>query len=489
MTFAFNRWPLARQLWLLLVTPTALALALYGVVAHQNRQRILLEAATAELGNYASLVQAALGRGADPASPGPMRDQMEALARADRVLGLAGYDASGHVIAVTRDLSGASATLADVARRALADGHDVVEARQLDVGPTLVRTLTVHPASAAPPYAFVIVLDLNYIAALSASLDRGLVLTSAVVIGLIAALTAWISRRMVGDPVGAIVRGAGRIAAGDLDARVPAAGAREIAMLGASFNAMGSRLELARDEAHAHAEQRALVERKLRDAQALAAAGQIAASVAHEIGSPLNVILGRARRGAANGECPEPIRRELDAIATQSERITRVVSGLLTLARPAPAGASNANVAQVATAVAAFLEPDARERGVSVRVEPSDTPLVVALGPDALFQVLFNLVRNGVQSQPCTCVTVRASASRDDGRARIDVEDDGPGVAAADSSRIFDAFYTTKAEHGGSGLGLAIVAGILRDAGGAIEVDSTAGRGALLRAILPLANG
>jgi signal transduction histidine kinase len=485
MTGSFQRWPLARQLWVLLVTPTALALALYGFFAHQNRQRVLLDAASGELGNYASLVQAALAYGADPSQPGPMRKQMEALARADRVLGLAGYDDAGHALVVTSEITGASSELADIAKTALRRGADIEEARRLNAGPTLVRTVTLRPAGGAP-YAIVIVLDLRYIAQLSASLDRGLVLTSAIVIAAIGLLTAWASRRMVGIPVGSIVNGADRVAAGELEARVTATGSREIAQLGESFNDMAARLEQARDDAEIHAEQRAAVERRLRHSQALAAAGQMAASVAHEIGSPLNVILGRARRGAEHAQCPEPIRRELDAIANQSERITRVVSGMLTLARPAHVAERGSNGLEVVDAVLAFLEPEARRRSVTIRVEDRAKAAALAMDRDSLFQVIFNLVMNGVQAQDGGEVVVRFGASSSDpSRATIEVEDHGPGVPAADAARIFDAFYTTKRDEGGTGLGLAIVAGILRDVGGAVELVPDTAPGALFRMSIP----
>ncbi|HVY48876.1 MAG TPA: HAMP domain-containing sensor histidine kinase, partial [Minicystis sp.] len=429
---------------------------------------------------------AALAFGADPSAPGPMRDEMEALARADRVLGLAGFDMSGRTLVVTRDVALASHQLAAVARDALRRGTDIVEPLTLESGETLVRTVTVKPGGGGAPYAIVIVLDVRHIAELSRSLDRGLVVTGFFVLAAIALLVGWASRRMVGGPVGELVQGAERVASGDLDVRVPNEGARELVRLAGAFNFMAERLEEARAAAEDEAQRRAAVETRLRHSQSLAAAGQIAASVAHEIGSPLNVILGRARRGAQHATCPEPVRRELDAIAQQSERITRVVSGLLTLARPARPGERHADLGEVVDDVTAFVAPEARQRGVALRVEQNAEHVEVAIDPDPLFQVVFNLVLNGIQAQHGGELVVRVSGAGADGRATLEVDDKGPGVRAEDAARIFDAFYTTKADEGGSGLGLAIVSGILREAGGAIELVARDGPGALFRVHLPL---
>jgi signal transduction histidine kinase len=314
-----------------------------------------------------------------------------------------------------------------------------------------------------------------------------LIVTSAVVIAAIAFLAAWTSRRMVGVPVGAIVRGADLIAGGELGTRVTATGSREIVRLGGAFNEMGARLEEAQREATANAEEHAAVERRLRHIQALAAAGQIAASVAHEIGSPLNIILGRARRGAEHPECSEPLRRELESIATQSERITRVVSGLLTLARPARGSERRADALEIVDSVMAFVAPEARRRGVTTHVEGREQTATLAIDPDLLFQVFFNLVMNGIQAADGGTVTVRFAAPTSDGRAVIEVRDLGPGVSPDEAARMFEAFYTTKSDAGGSGLGLAIVAGILRDAGGSIElIQREATPGALFRALVPV---
>ncbi len=135
-------------------------------------------------------------------------------------------------------------------------------------------------------------------------------------------------------------------------------------------------------------------ERKLQQAQALAAAGQVATSLGHEIGSPLNVIHGRARRAADLPGCPEHLRAELETIARQSERITRVVSRLVSLARPPRPQQADSDLRRVIDDVVAFLGPECRRRGI----EPSVVcPLEgaararVALDSDRLFQVVFNL--------------------------------------------------------------------------------------------------
>lgn len=483
---------LARQLWLVLLLPIALTLGLYGLTADQARQRLLRGEAAAELRDHATLVEAALVGAAERGQLELVKQRIERLARADRILGIAAFDATGQPILVTDHLAGSASALSDLAREALHEGTDLEVERALGSGRALVRTVTFTPRSGGSALVVVVARDLRYIEDFTRTQNRTLMLAGAVLLALVALVAALASRATVGRPVGTIVAGVERVAAGSLEVKVPESGAEEMRRLARAFNAMtaslaDARARIEREEAARIAEEgaRVAVERKLQHAQALAAVGQVAASIGHEIGSPLNVILGRARRLADQPGCPELIRGELETIAAQSERISRVVARLLTAARPAQPPGKTSDVAQVAQEALAFLAPECRHRGIRARLDLAGAKAQAAIDADRLFQVIFNLCMNAIQAQRDggdLIVRVLPGAGR---KVAFEVEDRGPGVPPDIADRIFDAFFTSKGNGGGTGLGLAIVSGIVREVGGTVDLVAAEPRGACFRVSLP----
>lgn len=486
---------LARQLWLALLIPIAVTLGIYGLAADRAQSRLLRGEASEELQNQATLVEAALASAAERGQLDVLKQRIERLARAERILGIAAFEATGRPILVTDHVAGSAADLSALARRALDRGDDIEEERSLGRIPTLVRSVTFSPKSGGPAIVAVVVRDLRYLDDLSRTLTRGLALAAAALLGMTALVAAVASRTTVGRPVRTIVAGVDRVAGGDLEAKVPERGAEEMRQLARAFNAMTGSLGEARERAGreesarlSEEAARLAVERKLQHAQALAAVGQVAASIGHEIGSPLNVILGRARRLADQPGCPDVIRGELETIATQSERISRVVARLLTAARPAQAPGKTSDVAQVAQEALAFLAPECRHRQIRARLDAgAGAKATVAIDADRLFQVIFNLCLNAIQAQRDggeLIVRVLPGAGR---KVAFEVEDRGPGVPPEIAGRIFDAFFTSKGDGGGTGLGLAIVSGIVREVGGAVELLAAEPRGACFRVSLPAA--
>ena len=481
---------LARQLWLLLVLPIAFVLGLYGYMAHENRRRVLLGEASAELRNHATLVEAAIGGAIERGEVGLLEKRIQQLARADRILGIAAFKAGGEPILVTEQIAGSEAELAALAQRAFELGEGLEEPHELAAGPALVRTVTFIPKSGGPLIC-VLVRDLRYLDNLAAVLDRGLALTGALLLGITALIAALVSRATIGRPAGNIVEGVERVASGDLQANVPEEGALELARLARAFNRMTVALREAQARAEHEEAARIAVERKLQHAQALAAAGQVAASIGHEIGSPLNVILGRARRAAELADCPENLRKELETIAQQSERISRVVARLLDVARPPRTDERGSDIARVVDDVLVFLGPECRRRNIQTRLELCTKATRVTLDADHCFQVIFNLCLNAVEAQKSGGeILVRiispSNGARVEGSERVMLEivDQGSGVAPEAAARVFEPFFTTKTESGGSGLGLAIVSGIVREAGGSVELASSSESGSCFRVAL-----
>lgn len=306
--------------------------------------------------------------------------------------------------------------------------------------------------------------------------------------------------RAIVRPIEKLGRAADRVANGARAFEMPAAGAREIADLGSSVRSMASRLIADEKALRAKVDELTTTTRHLGEtreqlagSEHMASVGRLAAGVAHEIGNPIAAIMGM-HDIIEDTETPEETRADfLKRMRKETERINVVVRDLLDYARPEsgpPSGRQAlADVTEVASDALALVRPQKEWKGVDVNI---DIPagLRVRLSPQRLTQVLLNLLLNAgavlfeKPSSATRTVTVRALMVSD-ARARLEVEDNGPGVPANMRDRIFDPFVTTKDVGSGTGLGLAVCRGIIEGAGGQISVDPAYDRGARFVVELP----
>jgi signal transduction histidine kinase len=214
----------------------------------------------------------------------------------------------------------------------------------------------------------------------------------------------------------------------------------------------------------------------------LAMAGQLAAGIAHEIGTPLGVVRARAelalgRLGAGHAETSG-----LRVIVDQIDHVTRLISQLLSYARPDATHAQRVDVRTAIDAVTELLATEAsRKHVVLVR---SDVSGAVFADPGQLQQVLVNVAMNAIDA----CDNgghVTLSARPDGDTVAIEITDTGHGISAADRAHLFDPFFTTKKRGSGTGLGLWVVAELARAYGAEIGVVSHEGRGTTFRMLWP----
>lgn len=232
---------------------------------------------------------------------------------------------------------------------------------------------------------------------------------------------------------------------------------------------------------------RALEDQLLR-AEKLATVGVLAAGIAHEIGTPLGIVRGRAEyiRGKLTDGHPQAA--GLSVILSQIDLISRTIRQLLDFSRAKPATLRAVRLATVARAVAELVRFEAEARRVSIAVSIDEALPPLLADADQLQQVLVNLVMNALDATPPEGhVRLEAVAERKQGRLRIVVQDNGAGIAAEHRNQVFDPFFTTKKRGQGTGLGLTLCAQILRDHGGQIEVDSELGRGTAVTLFWPCA--
>jgi signal transduction histidine kinase len=230
------------------------------------------------------------------------------------------------------------------------------------------------------------------------------------------------------------------------------------------------------------------LERELAERERLAALGQMAASISHNLKNPLGSMKTILQVQLENPEMPESMRAETKMILEEIGRLSAKLNQLLQFSRPAVLGDGRppqCEVSGVAREVVGVLHPEAQRRGVALDLLPSTVALHVAISTEALHDILTNLVVNALDAAP-SGGHVHVGVLRKDGNGLVAVDDDGPGVAAELREKILQPFFTTKTQ--GTGLGLAIVARRVSDAGGKLELESPVknGRGTRFLVWLPL---
>ena len=332
-------------------------------------------------------------------------------------------------------------------------------------------------------------------------LGRNAALSAA--LGILALLLQTVLARRVVGPVVSIGRAAREIAAGRLDHRVRdgAALKNEVGELVRNFNDMAQRMH----ELHAGLEEKvgertrelevANEKLKVLDQQK----SQFLSTVSHEFRTPLTSIKAFAQILLDSPLDQERRTRYLNIIDTESDRLSRLISGLLDLAKIESGRVEWANkvvdLAQVVGTAVVAVMPQAAEEHIGVEISDG-APHLVSGDPDRLQQVVTNLLANALKFCPAgTHVAMSVGRSDSSGPAKqrgeyciVSVRDEGPGISPEDRARVFDRFYTGRnAQNGskGTGLGLAISREIVTHHGGEIWVESELGAGSTFRFTLP----
>jgi two-component system NtrC family sensor kinase len=308
--------------------------------------------------------------------------------------------------------------------------------------------------------------------------------------GVLTLLGFWV----VGRPLRALVAMSRRIGEGDLSARLDLRRRDEISDLAAEMNRMCTRLAEARQRLVEESAARLRTVDQLRHSDRLNTVGTLAAGIAHELGSPLQVVFGRARQIAASPVCPAALVPQVRAIAEQAERMSAIIRQLLDFARRRTPQAGTSDVGEVVGQTVELLSALASKRGIELAFAAPPERLPARIDAAQVQQVVTNLIVNAVQAGP-GAVTVEAGRRRvqappDRGGAEVDccwvtVRDQAGGIDPRHVPHIFEPFFTTKDVGEGTGLGLPVAHGIVQEHGGWIAVESRWGQGSAFTIFLP----
>lgn len=308
-------------------------------------------------------------------------------------------------------------------------------------------------------------------------------------------LVTWAVALLLGDlaigrPMRALIAAMRSVRRGDLKTAAEFSGSPEVSVVAEEFNAMVRDLRQARGELEAAAEARRIDQRALQQADKLVTIGQLSAGLAHEIGSPLQVLGGRARSLQQRGEDPAEVRRVAGIIVDQVERITRVVEQLLHYTRRRPARTAMHDLGGVVQPIVSLLEGEARRNGVTLSLHAAPDLPEVACDADQMQQMFLNLLTNALIATEAggeVAVTLALATGESVPSLRCTVRDNGCGMPPEVLARLFEPFFTTRAATGGSGLGLAVVRAIVHEHRGSIDVRSAPGTGTTVTVNLPIA--
>ena len=304
----------------------------------------------------------------------------------------------------------------------------------------------------------------------------------------IAAIVSYLAIRPTTRRLDQLTAATGALRQGTLAARVPVEGEDEVAYLQTDFNAMAVDLERSVGELEA---ERDTVSRLL------ASRRELVTAVSHELRTPVATI--RAYLDSSldhwDGAPPEGLRRDLEVMAREAERLQRLIEDLFTLSRAEVGGLQVASAPLAVGPVLArsvdAVRPLARDRSrVELVLAVSDELPVILADEGRLEQIVRNLIANAVRHTPPGGV-VRVSAEDASPLVAVRVEDTGEGIASAELDRIWERFYRTDEardrDRGGAGLGLALVKELAEAMGGRVEAESTLGVGSRFSVYLPAA--
>jgi signal transduction histidine kinase len=316
--------------------------------------------------------------------------------------------------------------------------------------------------------------------------------------------------KMIASPINALVEATERIASGDLSQRVHVATDQELERLALAFNSMCDSVQKTQGELELHNQnlEQMVRERtqRLEEAQQqvlqsekMAAIGQLAAGVAHELNNPLGGILGYAQfalekvhKGALNETEIGAFSRYLSDIELQARRCKMIVRNLLKFSRSSNReefGQVDVNAALEEVFLFTSHQLGMKDIHLHKQLQP-DVPHIVG-NSNSLQQVFTNIIINSMQSMSeggelVVRTSLEPPVGEFCGAVAIMFKDSGSGIPKENLSKIFEPFFTTKKVGEGTGLGLAVSYGIIRDHGGDIKAESTLGVGSTFTVVLPI---
>jgi signal transduction histidine kinase len=248
-------------------------------------------------------------------------------------------------------------------------------------------------------------------------------------------------------------------------------------------------LRATQEELQEHIAAQQMAERRLVQAAKLAAVGEMAAGIAHELNNPLTTVTGFTELTMDDVPVDSRVHADLELVLREAHRATDVVRRLLDFARQSESVRTHSEVNEIVNEVLALVNHLMHSNGVNLVTDlPGGLP-TISVDRNQIKQVILNLIHNALHAMPkggeLRITTHRRSRDHQDW-VTVVVSDSGIGIAPENMERIFEPFFTTRAKEGGTGLGLSISYGIVAEHGGFIEAESRVGKGSIFTIWIPV---
>lgn len=469
-----------------------LIIGAYGI--HQLRQEDtdLRDAAERELRLLGEAVSVAAGNALRDRQQEDLHEILEALKLRDPSTDLMVFDSSGGMSA-SRGTPATEQLARDPVAAARAAGRPVVRFEGPDGFSHLVGAFPIRDDDGSSLGVLAIVRPTDALRQDLAAETRATALSLLTLLVGVAGAGWFLSSIYVRRPLLGLVRTMRALRSGDLSARAAVHAEDELGAAVGEFNAMVEELIEARQRLTTEAESREALEASLQRADKLVTVGQLSAGLAHEIGSPLQIVNGRARALAARSDLPADVRRSAEILARESDRITHIVEQLLTFSRRSVPSMADIDLAGAVRDIIELFEPEARRQDVRLAFAPGESLPTANADVGQVQQVVMNLLSNAVRATPrggqVRVGLEPSSLTLPDGSAQASVslivEDTGEGIPEEVLPYIFEPFFTTRGHGDGTGLGLAVVRSIMESHGGLLGVVSHPGQGTRMTAQFP----
>ncbi len=463
------------------ILPLIVAIGILGTLLLKTFEERIEEKMKEDVQLIARALEIPVQRALERDQEGSLRSALESAVGINRVYGVYVYGADGETMAS----AGAVNLTPDRRRLSSLAGEDVPQGEYEEISGRNVYSYFLPLADAGQRATGLLHITRRErdIRASVAGLREQVAGLSAIAVLIVAGMVLVGHRGAIGRHLSSLQNSMRRVEEGDVNHRADLGGPREITDLATALNTMLDSLERAEQEIEQRREAESDLEEQLRHAEKLAALGTLSAGVAHELGTPLSVIEGRAHRALRGGNLPADAEHAINVIRSQVHRMERIIRQLLDFGRKSSPNRMSVRPGYLVDAAVQAVQDEAERRGVRIEVRSIDPPETIRVDPVRIEQVLTNLIRNGIDAAGHGRVRVSLEKANDELLLRV--EDDGPGVGDELSQHIFEPFFTTKRVGHGTGLGLAVVHGIVEEHGGSIEVARSDLGGALFAIRLP----
>ncbi len=481
-------------LWLLL--PIVFLLAGYGLIDELRSRARFIEELRREGRAITRTIQLSMEEALRDRQPEEIKQLVDQITGFERVFGLRIFNAAGELTYQSDPLR-AEPFLAREALNGVLATRVPAETRRLIDRKRVLTYIVPLQNEDGSLFGAVQLLQLESFVDEEVHAARQAIILLTLALTLVTGVTViLVTRYVVSRPIEEFVRRIRGLRPDDPGTNLPVHGSLELQRLAEEFNALFERLVQSRRSLIAEQEERRQAELRLKNAERLAALGQMAAGLAHEIGTPLNVIGGRTdllRRRHPEGDILD---KNLRIISEQINRIARIVREMLEFARVKELHLAPVSLVQILDSVLEFTEVRLESAGIRVEVAKPAGEMIIQGDPDQIYEVFLNLVLNAVDAmkpggtlRASLTETLATNPEKEGGPSPhvvVEFRDDGEGIAPENLERVFDPFFTTKAVGKGSGLGMSVSYGIVREHGGWIQVDSRVGSGTRVTVHLPI---